>query len=83
MHSLLFPILVFIGIFISWKIAVGVTIILWLVIIIDLNKYYGWLDLKPSGIELLLYFPYTLIFSFLFLIYQILPIPIVWKDRKY
>lgn len=81
-HSLLLPVLVLIGVFVSWKVVLGLAIIFWGVICFDLNRYYRWLDLKP-GIELYLYFPYTLLFSFLFLIYYILPIPVIWKGRKY
>ncbi len=82
MHSLLFPILILIGCFVSWKIAIVIIIVSWLIISYDLNKYYKWLEIK-CGIELYLYFPYTLIFSFLFLLYKILPIPIIWKGRRY
>ena len=82
MHSLLFPILILIGYFVSWKIAIAIVGLSWLIITYDLNKYYKWLEMK-HGIELYLYFPYTLIFSFLFLLYKMLPIPIIWKGRKY
>jgi len=82
MHSLLLPVLILIGVFVSWKVVLGLVIISWGIIGFDLNRYYRWLNLKP-GIELFLYFPYTLLFSFLFLLYYILPIPVVWKGRKY
>jgi cellulose synthase/poly-beta-1,6-N-acetylglucosamine synthase-like glycosyltransferase len=82
LHSLLLPILVLLGVFVSWKIALGLVIISWGIISFDLNRYYRWLKLKPGG-ELYLYFPYTLLFSFLFLIYYMLPFPVIWKGRKY
>jgi hypothetical protein len=77
-----FPILLGIGIYVSWVAAIAILAIKWMIDGIFIFRSYRQLHLR-ADMTIWIYPFYCCICNTVFLVYQCLPIPVQWKGRKF